>query len=323
MQKSLTTEEFIKRAKEKHGDKYDYSSTIYNGYDYKLKIICPTHGVFEQRAFVHLKGSGCPICASKKVGNEQRKTTERFIKEAKAIHGDRYDYSKTNYITAKAMVTVICPIHGEFQVKPNNHLSGCNCPKCVKTSYKKKVCGVGINDLNESVFRGNNAYNHWSGMIRRCYDVKVHKLSPNYSDCSVCDEWKHLSKFKEWFDQHYVDGWQLDKDILVKGNKVYSPSTCCFVPLEINSLLTSAKRMRGKNPIGVIEIKNKKGIRYAASVRTLDKRVRKYFCNKEDAFNFYKNEKEKNIRRVADKWKDQLEPSVYEALYNYKVEITD
>jgi hypothetical protein len=81
--------------------------------------------------------------------------------------------------------------------------------------------------------------------------------------------------------------------------------------------------MRGKNPIGVIEIKNKNGIRYAASVRTLDKRVRKYFCNKEDAFNFYKIEKEKNIRSVADKWKDQLEHSVYEALYNYKVEITD
>lgn len=250
-------------------------------------------------------------------------TQEEFITKAKLRHGEKYDYSKVLYSNMYKKVCIKCMIHGEFWQRPLDHLNGSNCPECVRESYKKTICGFGVNDLNEIVFQGNVSYNYWRAMIERCYSKKVHKRSPTYIGCSVCNEWKYFSKFKEWFVKHYKEGWQIDKDILVKGNKLYSPETCCFVPHEINSLFTSSKRFRGTNPIGVVEVKTDGRPRYASSVRTLDKRIRKYFDNKEDAFQFYKKEKENNIKRVAVKWKDQLEPNVYEALYNYKVEITD
>ena len=126
-----TTEEFIREAKKAHGDKYDYSSTEYNGNKIKVKIGCPIHGEFEQTPDSHLRGAGCPKCS----GNA-KKTTEDFIKEAKAVHGDRYDYSSTEYNGNKTKVKIGCPIHGEFEQTPSKHLSGCGCPKCSGNAKK-------------------------------------------------------------------------------------------------------------------------------------------------------------------------------------------
>ena len=118
----LTTDEFIKRAREIHGDKYGYSKFIYNGYDVKSCIICPEHGEFWQRPQGHLHGSGCPLCA-----NERRRGNKEFIDKAKTIYGDKYDYSKVNYVNSKTKVCIICPEHGEFWITPNNFLRGHNC----------------------------------------------------------------------------------------------------------------------------------------------------------------------------------------------------
>lgn len=128
--KKLTTEEFISRAKLVHGDKYDYSNCIYTGRDKKVCIICPEHGEFWQRADHHLDGHGCPYCSGR------GKTTEWFISQAKKIHGDRYDYSKVNYINSNKKVCIICPEHDEFWQYPYNHLRGATCKKCLslKTS---------------------------------------------------------------------------------------------------------------------------------------------------------------------------------------------
>ena len=120
-----TIEDFLKKAKEVHGDKYDYSKVKYVNQSTKLCIICPQHGEFWQKPLDHLNGKGCPKC-----GGRVQLTTEEFIKKAREIHGDKYDYSRTEYVNAKTAVCIICPIHGEFWQMPYNHLSGKGCLKC-------------------------------------------------------------------------------------------------------------------------------------------------------------------------------------------------
>ena len=122
--KNITTEEFINRAREVHGDKYDYSKVKYGDSKTKVCIICPKHGEFWQLPGNHLRGKGCILC-SKPVYN-----TNSFIEEAKKVHGDKYDYSKAKYTKAIEKVCIICPIHGEFWQTPNSHLRGQGCPKC-------------------------------------------------------------------------------------------------------------------------------------------------------------------------------------------------
>ena len=126
----LTTQEFIEKSKKIHGDKYDYSKVIYNGAHEKVCIICPEHGEFWQTPNNHLNGQNCPKCALIEQGINKRKTTEQFIKEAKEIHGDKYDYSKVAYINSQTKVEIICPKHGSFQQTPFIHLRGSGCPEC-------------------------------------------------------------------------------------------------------------------------------------------------------------------------------------------------
>lgn len=118
-------ERFIVKAKEKHGDKYDYSKVEYVDAHTKVCIICPKHGEFWIIPNSHLNGSGCPEC-----GRNKKMTTEAFIEKAKQIHGDKYDYSKVEYVNSHTKVCIICPFHGEFWVSPANHLRERGCPKC-------------------------------------------------------------------------------------------------------------------------------------------------------------------------------------------------
>ena len=126
----LTIEEFIKKAKEIHGDKYNYSKVDYKSNRTKVTIICPDHGEFKQTPSSHLVGSGCPKCGIINGSGKIRNTTSNFIKRSKEIHGDKYDYSKVDYRNTGTKVTIICPTHGEFEQIPNNHLRGQGCPSC-------------------------------------------------------------------------------------------------------------------------------------------------------------------------------------------------
>lgn len=128
-----STEWFIEKAKRKHGDRYDYSKSVYINATAKVEIICKIHDIFWQDAQSHTnRGSGCPKCKFsklKKIANSSRKTTENFIKQAIEFHGNTYDYSKTEYISAWKKIIIICSKHGEFEQTPIHHLkSGCN--KC-------------------------------------------------------------------------------------------------------------------------------------------------------------------------------------------------
>lgn len=125
----VSQEEFIKRAKKVHGDKYDYSKSIYAHSETKVIIICPTHGEFLQTPHGHNKGKGCAECA--KIG--RRFSKEEFIKRANKIHGDKYDYSKSNYVHGRTKIIITCPIHGEFEQIAHSHIEGRGCKKCGKT----------------------------------------------------------------------------------------------------------------------------------------------------------------------------------------------
>lgn len=139
--KKSNTQEFIEKAKQVHGDKYDYSKVEYVGAKTKVCIICHEHGEFWQEPTNHLSGNGCPICIGK------NKTNEILIKEFTKIHGDKYDYSKVEYIGNHKKVCIICPEHGEFWQTPANHLKGNGCPKCKASKIENNVKNV-LNEIN-------------------------------------------------------------------------------------------------------------------------------------------------------------------------------
>lgn len=124
---------FIKIATERFKGKYDYSEVVWQGYRTKVAIRCPEHGVFLQTPLIHLKTSGCPKCAGKKLDQDL------FIQKAQQIHGDKYDYSKVDYHDSKSKVCIVCPKHGEFWIKPNDHLCGHGCRKCYDEETKARL----------------------------------------------------------------------------------------------------------------------------------------------------------------------------------------
>lgn len=149
MGKKSTTESFIKKATQLHNGKYDYSQTIYVDSRSKLSIICPYHGIFEQRASSHLAGNGCPECMKiwsdehrRNLQESSRKsrgmTTEEWIERAKAVHGDRYDYSQTIYVNQRTNVKIICSKHGLFEQKADSHIRGNGCRMCGNESDNHK-----------------------------------------------------------------------------------------------------------------------------------------------------------------------------------------
>ena len=156
MPKKSNTEEFIRKAKIKHGDFYDYSKTEYKGKDIPVIIICPEHGEFLQTPHDHLSGNGCPKCAKQRRAEKRRKSNEDFISKANEIHNNKYNYSKTDYKGAQIPVEVICPKHGSFKIRPNNHLRGQGCPLCGnerKGAYRK----VSLEDFKR---RANEIHNN-------------------------------------------------------------------------------------------------------------------------------------------------------------------
>lgn len=256
-------------------------------------------------------------------------TKEIFEKKANDVHDFKYNYDKVVYINSHTPVIITCPTHGDFSQLPYAHLCGKGCQHCANEGKKKLIYGVGINDYNKTIKINNRhilSYDVWRKMLSRCYDPQWHKRFPTYIPCSVCEEWKYFSNFKEWFDKNYIKGYDLDKDILKKGNKIYSPETCCFVPHEINLLLLKSEKVRGHTPIGVQECHYAHGVKYLAqmSERGIIKKIGIFNTSKE-AFYAYKDRKEKYVQNIAFEYfsNGKITEKVYNALINYKVEITD
>ena len=139
MVKKLTISDFVKRAREVHGNKYDYSKVEYVNSKTKVCIICPKHGEFWQKPNRHLSGDGCPKCGIESRQKIRSLTTEDFVKKAREIHGDKYDYSKVNYVDTHTKVCIICPEHGEFWQTPADHLRGIGCPNCNSSKLESEI----------------------------------------------------------------------------------------------------------------------------------------------------------------------------------------
>lgn len=135
---ALQHNDFIDRAIEKHGNYYDYSKTKYERNVKKVTIICPKHGEFTQTGSNHLAGQGCSKCGDERVSSKCRSTTEEFIDKAIKKHGDKYIYDQVNYITDRKNIEIICPEHGSFWQRPNNHLGGKGCKSCALQIVSKK-----------------------------------------------------------------------------------------------------------------------------------------------------------------------------------------
>lgn len=156
----LTTEEFIKRAISIHGDTYDYSLVEYVKLSSKVKIICKKHGVFEQRPGNHLSNKReCPKC-TKERGSSRRQTQEGYLKKAREVHGDKYDYSKVKYERSTAKITIICPEHGEFEQEACSHTVGHGCPKCAIIKTTEKQTKKGSNFIEEAKIIHNDFYDY-------------------------------------------------------------------------------------------------------------------------------------------------------------------
>ena len=192
----------------------------------------------------------------------------------------------------------------------------------------KLVSGVGINDLSENVIVNGVAlqfYNTWNHMIQRCYSEKCQLKQPSYIGCSVCDEWKHLSNFKKWYDENYKEGFHLDKDILIEGNKVYSPATCRYVPRYLNNLLNDNSASRDELPKGLSEQKPIYGRRVTSSYQArcnngYGKQTYKTFKTIPEAQEWYSATKQRIVKEQATRafLANEIKTDVYLALVRRK-----
>lgn len=200
----------------------------------------------------------------------------------------------------------------------------------VSDKLQKGVKGVGIKGDAPSRIDGvlDVAYTYWCSMLIRCYDQHKQGQLQHYKGCSVSEHFKNLEYFSTWcrkqkgFDMTDDKGksFQLDKDILVRGNKVYSEDTCCFVPQQINKVIMDSKKIRGVYPVGVTFTRK----RFRAAISRYGKfTFIGNFDNAEDAFCAYKEAKETYIKELAVKWKDRIDARVYEALMSWEVSIDD
>ena len=197
--------------------------------------------------------------------------------------------------------------------------------KVQSNSIKPTVFNIGYNTkggykstINK---KKTKVYQTWQSMLERCYNEKSLIKCPTYIGCSVDERWHNFQVFAKWFENNYVENYALDKDILIKGNKIYSPETCCFVPQEINKLFIKSGKNRGKYLIGVY----KDGCRFKVQI-SKGKSSQTYlgsFDTEIEAFKVYKESKENYIKELAYIWKEKIDCSIYNSLINYEVNIID
>lgn len=194
----------------------------------------------------------------------------------------------------------------------------------VKDRLVATVQGVGVLGDEPACVNGKHLkeYLLWQAMLKRCYDPEYCSKHPTYNDCCVSENFKYYPYFKSWcFEQigFKQTGWELDKDILVRGNKVYSEDTCVFIPQEINKLLNRQNENQTEYPTGVHY--DKREGKFHSHLSVSGGRIRLGRFNSVDAaFQAYKQAKEDQIKVVANKWKEQIDERAYKALMSYRVE---
>lgn len=199
------------------------------------------------------------------------------------------------------------------------------CKGLVKNDFFPSIFGVackGYENVNDENGNRLTSYTVWNEMIRRCY--KNHNTTqPTYEKVRVCDEWLCYSNFKKWFNENYytIDGdtVALDKDIMQYDSKIYSPNTCIFVPKSINAMFRTKKQSKTAYlPIGIsLDKRNNENRKFIvnAGINT------KVFDTIDEAFKYYKLNKERQIKQLADQYKDKIPQKLYDRLMEYEVQI--
>ena len=200
----------------------------------------------------------------------------------------------------------------------------------VKNPYHTSVYGVGYlgQGKYKSTINSKNTkeYSEWKSMLQRGYDEKFHKKHHTYKDV-IADEYFHnFQNYCKWREDNYyeIEGETmcLDKDILCKGNKIYAPDTCIFVPQRINTLFIKCDASRGEYPVGVHY--DKQANKYVAFCQVENRpKYLGYYNTPEEAFQAYKEFKEQYIKQVADEYKDKIPQELYDAMYRYEIDIND
>lgn len=232
-----------------------------------------------------------------------------------------------NYVNAREVYIVFEGNDTVFKTFYKNVKEG-----SIKNPYHRSVCGVGYFGVGE--YGGKNhggtskCYESWRGIIERSYDNKLKLERPTYVGVTCCEEWHNYQNFAKWYEENYYEveneKMHLDKDVLFKDSKIYSPETCVFVPQRINTLFVKSNGTRGDYPIGVYFHKREQ--KYVAQCRVLERDQQKflgYFNTPEEAFQRYKEFKEEYIKQVAEEYKDKIPQKLYEAMLKWEVEITD
>ena len=199
----------------------------------------------------------------------------------------------------------------------------------VKDPYVPSVFGVGITGTKYLITISGvktREYALWKNMLQRCYSDAYRNKRPTYEGCEVSDNFKSYEYFYEWCHKQVGfsnQSWQLDKDLLIKGNKVYSEDSCVFIPAEINLLLIKRVASRGEHLIGVYWHSKNKAFVARVNKSKGGSEYLGYFATEIEAFKAYKKAKESFVKEQANKWKSQIDPRAYNALMNYEVDIDD
>lgn len=230
----LTQDVVIARFRATHGDKYDYSKVAYVDAHTHVTIICPVHGEFRSSASAHWKKTGCMQCSLILAAHRQRHTTNEFIARARAKHGDRYCYSKVVHEDSKLPVTITCPMHGDFQQRPNSHTQGHGCPSCGLDTIK---AASGDADAPTSLYLVSIT-GYWGACLKvGITTTSVRKRMSSWG--RYCDDYTILRTY----DSTYLECCQLEAMLLSRVDTSTSPvprraggSTECFILSEAEAL---------------------------------------------------------------------------------------
>ena len=234
------------------------------------------------------------------------------------------DFKIVKYNNARDVQIQFLNTGYETVAKLNHIKSG-----CIKDPYVQSVYAIGIIGTKYPVSEGckdTKEYTLWKNMLQRCYSEVYKKKQPTYEGCEVSDNFKCYEYFYGWCHSQIGfgnGGWYLDKDLLIKGNKVYSESTCVFLPQEINNVLTKSTASRGEYLIGVSWSETNKAFIARVNKNTGKSKHLGYFKTELEAYNAYKIAKESFVKEQANNWKSQIDPRAHEALMKYTVNITD
>ena len=263
-----------------------------------------------------------------------RKDLEKNIKERLGeikVSNEGYEMKIVEY---KDVHNIIIEFQDEYKAKIRTQYSAYK-NGSIKNPYHPNVCRVGY--LGQGKYKPSingkktKCYKTWQSMLERCYDPYIINKNLTYKDCFVCEEWHNFQNFAKWFYKHYyeIEGERmcLDKDILFKNNKIYSPETCMIVPERINMLFIKSDKSRGDYPIGVCWHKNaNKFMAYCQILNKNNKTESRYlglYKTSKEAFLIYKQFKENYIKQIADEYKDLIPKELYNAMHRYEVEIDD